>query len=288
MTTVHAPPSPQAAVELLAELAGRGESAAVVGGGTVLVPQLTRLEADPDHLVDLWRAGLGNLAFADPARTVLRVGALVSYQQVLDDPALPDLVPLLPLMCAGITGGVQLRSQGTIGGSACAARPYSDAPSVLAALGAVMRIRSVRGVREVPFTDFVVDAERTVMADDELLEAVDVPVPPPAHRAGHRKVKTAEGSWPIVTVSAVRTARLTHLAVGGVARRPVLVQVTDDQPAAEVGELVAELLGPDAEPEPWTDLLAPSSYRREIAPRLASDLLEQLRAGRHVHPKGHR
>jgi CO/xanthine dehydrogenase FAD-binding subunit len=288
VTVVHRPTCTADAVEVLAELHARDEAALVVGGGTIVVPRLGRGELRADHIVDLWDAGLGRV---ERQPGVLRIGAQVTYQQLLDDPSVRDVVPLISLMCAGITGGVQLRSQGTLAGSACAARPFSDLPSVLTALGAQVRVRGVDGVRLVGYDDFVLDAERTALGPSDVVEALDVPIPDDGHHAGHRKVKTAEGSWPIVTVSALRTRRRVVVGVGGVLRRPVRLEAALDDFSGSTEAVIdrlAAVLGAPGAPAPWADVLAPAWYRRRVAPAVVRGVLEVLATGRHAHPKEER
>ena len=285
MTRVHVPDSVQAAAELLASARSRAESAAVVGGGTIVMPQLRRNELRPDHLVDLWGAGLNHVQLLPG---VLRIGACVTYQQLLDDPVIRREAPLLSLMCHGITGGVQLRSQGTLGGSACSARPFSDSPSAIAALGAVMRVRDASGTRHVDAAEFFLGAGISALREDEVLEAIDVPLRGGAHMAGHRKVKVAEGSWPIVTASVVRTPHRTTLAIGGVAHAPLLLTEESSDPAEAAEALVQGLssaLAALSDDETWADMLAPAWYRRRIAPVVARDVLEAIAHDRHADPQ---
>jgi carbon-monoxide dehydrogenase medium subunit len=285
VTVVHLPSRAVEAVDLLADLHAQNEAALVIGGGTIVIPQLGRGELRTDHLVDLWDAGLGRI---ERLPGLLRIGAQVTYQQLLDDPSVPSAVPLLSLMSAGVTGGVQLRSQGTLGGSACAARPFSDLPSALIALGAMVRVRGVDGVRSIDYGDFVRDAEKTVLGPTDLVEALDVPILENGHFAGHRKVKIAEGSWPIITVSALRTRRRVVVGIGGVLRRPIRIEAAHGDPVRSTGPVLDQLAGAlrlADESASWADVLAPAWYRRQIAPAVVRGVLEVLAAGRHAHPK---
>ncbi|MCU1654419.1 MAG: hypothetical protein JWQ60_5568, partial [Pseudonocardia sp.] len=55
----HAPDDLAEATELLHT---HEERAAVLGGGTMLVPSLTRGDRDLDHVIDLRRIGLGEVS----------------------------------------------------------------------------------------------------------------------------------------------------------------------------------------------------------------------------------
>jgi carbon-monoxide dehydrogenase medium subunit len=254
--------------EAAALLAAHGERAAVVGGGTVLVPSLTRGERDLDHVVDLRRLGLDELSGTDQE---LRIGASVSYADVLSAPPFPGAAQLLQVAAGGITGGPQIRNQGTVCGSASYANPSSDMPGVLVALGARMHLHGPEGGRTLPAGEFFVDAFRVAARRGELLVAVSVPTRP--DRIGYYKFKLAEGSWPIATASAVLPdpdgsltgATVTLGAVSAVPLRLDLAPLLDGNgdlavPAAEVDGWVAAQV-----PEPWDDELAPGDYRRTVA-----------------------
>lgn len=274
---VHRPTSPADTARLLAELTGSKESVEMIAGGSNVVPELTRGERHPNHLLDLCRAGLGQIEMNGPSITL---GALVTYQQFLDHSEARRAVPLIAQLCDGITGGIQLRSQGTLGGSACAARPHSDLPSALVALEARMRIRSVAGIREVSAAEFLLDAEQAVLTGFELLESIVIDRPDPSHSAVHRKLKFAEGSWPIMTASATRGAHATGatcLVLGGLARTPWRFDLPGpvldvEQCATHVRDSVA------AAPEShlWRDIYAGPEYRRRVGPVLAARALAEL------------
>lgn len=280
MTTVHRPATVVEAQQVLEDCDHAGDRALVVAGGSIVLPEMGRSAKSPRHLVDLWWCGLDRteiLRGVDGSDR-LRLGAMVTYQQVLDDTQIARRLPLLHQLCSGITGGLTLRSQATLVGSVCAARPYSDLPSAVVALDATVRVRHAGGVREVAMSAFLTGAERTALRPGELVEAVDVPLPPPDRRARHQKVKSAEGSWPVVTVSAQQSVGQTRLAIGGVAGTPVVLMVGDDRPIEDVRAAVAAAVGPGSVGEPWQDIRADAGYRRAVAIDVACAVLTEMRS----------
>lgn len=272
--SVHVPTSEVEAAALLAGFEKAGDESAIVGGGTIVVPQLHRFDRDPEHVVDLWRSGLNQVEPARPGW--VRLGAMVTYQQILDDVEVSEQLPLLASMCSQITGGIQIRTQGTVGGSACAARPHSDVPTVLLALGAVMRVRHSSGVREIPIEDWFRGGERSALRRGELLAAIDLPVPSRGHQSLHHKVKTAEGSWPIVTVSGIRDSRRARVAVGGVVDRPLVLESDADEPMTLWEQRVREALASATPEEARSDLHADADYRRDVLLKIASGIHRSL------------
>jgi xanthine dehydrogenase YagS FAD-binding subunit len=114
---------------------------------------------------------------------------------------------------------------------ACIATSPGDMPVALAALGAVVRIRSVDGERTVPVTEFhVVPGDRperdSVLRHGELITAVDVPSLPWARRSHYRKVRD-RASYAFAMASAAvaldldgATVQHARIALGGVGTKP--------------------------------------------------------------------
>jgi CO/xanthine dehydrogenase FAD-binding subunit len=173
-------------------------------------------------------------------------------------------------MADGITGGAQIRNQGTIGGSACFANPSSDVPACLVALGARLRLHGRDGSRTVDAADFFVDAFRTALRPGELLADIVFAVPSGAY--GYSKLKLNESSWPIATAVAAREpgGAGAWVTLGAVHRRPLRLDVTSlngadaHQAAGGLDELTRSALE-----DPWSDVLAPGEYRRDVAGTVA-------------------
>jgi xanthine dehydrogenase YagS FAD-binding subunit len=114
---------------------------------------------------------------------------------------------------------------------ACAATHPSDMCVALAALDAIVHLRSADGTRSVPITEFHRLPEdhpqiETVLAPGELITAVEVPLLPFAARSAYRKVRDrASFDFALVSVAAALdieggTVRDVRLALGGVATKP--------------------------------------------------------------------
>lgn len=284
-----APASAQEGVRLLAE---RPPAVRVLGGGTWLVPELSRGEARPALVVDLRRAGLGAI---DDDGDRVRIGAMATYADLLASATVARRLPLLHLMAAGVTGGWAIRNQGTVGGSVAAARPQSDAPAALVASGARAMVAGPAGERSLPVGELLAGAMLSGLAPDEILTGFDVPA---ADGVGHGyvKLKRGAGSWPIATAAALvaldaegRCTRAT-LVLGGVTATPLAVDVSALVGAAPVAEAVAAAAqrAGAAVVEPWSDALAPGSYRAAVAAPVARRSLTMAceNARRGAHPDG--
>jgi aerobic carbon-monoxide dehydrogenase medium subunit len=239
--------TPEDADEAVALLASA--DARVLAGGTWVVPELGSGASRPAVVVDLRRAGLGTIAAGDGT---VRIGATATYADVLASDLVRERLPLLHEMAAGITGGWAIRGQGTIGGSLAAARPQSDAPAVLVALGAIAHVAGPGGARSLPAASLLTGPMRTGLAPGELLTALEIPAQAGPH--GYVKLKRGASSWPIATAAAVAAGgSVTRLVLGGVAGTPLDL---DPAGAVEVDD-------------PWDDELAPGAYRAAVAAPLA-------------------
>jgi len=224
----------------------------VLAGGTWVVPELGSRASRADVVVDLRRAGLGTIAAGEG--TVM-VGATATYADLIGSALVRERLPLLHEMAGGITGGWAIRGQGTIGGSLIAARPQSDVPAVLVALGAVAHVAGADGGRALPVPDLLTGPMQTGLARGELLTALELPVQTGTH--GYVKLKRGASSWPIATAAAVAVdGVLTRLVLGGVAGTPVELE-PEDATMAEIHD-------------PWDDELAPAAYRVAVAGPLAA------------------
>jgi aerobic carbon-monoxide dehydrogenase medium subunit len=263
----HVPTSADAAVELLRD--AQGESA-LLAGGTWLVPAL----GDPAHriaqVIDLRRAGLNGIVAHDDH---VSLGATVTYTDLLRSDVVRRHLPFLALVAEGVTGGPQIQNQGTVGGSACAARPASDIPGALLAMDALAIVHGPGGRRSIPVADLWWTPFETTLAADELLVGFFVPVHPGGF--AYHKLKFGTSSWPIVTVGAVAalddSGAIAQLRVGVGAAAPIpfqlpladLVGAGTDELAPEVADRAREAMA-----EPWSDELAPAAYRVAVLPAI--------------------
>jgi CO/xanthine dehydrogenase FAD-binding subunit len=254
----HAPPSRDEAAALLSSLEGE---LSIISGGTWVVPEMTHGVRSPRHVVDLRRAGLGDIRRENGS---VVIGTTATYADVLRTDAAPAV---LQAMARGVTGGAQVHNQGTIGGSACYANPASDAPGALAGLDATFRLARGERTRELAAADFFTGGFRTALEEGELLTEIVIPATSDGARGGYYKFKHCESSWPIATAMCTVDAggAVTRLVLGGVS--PVPVHVADTAGATD-GEAVEAAVRATAF-EPWADVLADGGYRTRIAPVVA-------------------
>jgi CO/xanthine dehydrogenase FAD-binding subunit len=118
----------------------------------------------PEAIVDVSR--LAELRTWRRENATLILGAGVTYTTIMRE--LPELTPLA--QASRSVGSPQIRNRGTVGGNLGTASPAGDALPVLAAYDAGVTVASAaRGVRELPWREFLVGVKRSALQPDELI-----------------------------------------------------------------------------------------------------------------------
>ena len=253
--------------EALDVLREDGSDARVIAGGQSLMAMLNMRLAKPKTLIDIMR--LQDLARIERKGNTITIGAGVRQAALL---AWPDLRASLPLVALALpwTGHVQTRSRGTVCGSIAHADPSAELPLVLQALGGEVHLRNARKCRRVAAKDFFAGMMATTRADDELIEAVSLPVI--GKRCAFREVARRHGDFAIVACAAVATDSGVRLAVGGVADMPA----TRDLPRLEGSALDDALNAFAYELDARDDVHATARYRRDLVRMIGRDLVREV------------
>ena len=110
----------------------------------------------------------------------------------------------------------------------------------------------------------------TTRADDELIEAISLPVT--ERRCAFREVARRHGDFAIVACAAVATDNGVRLAVGGVADMPA----TRDLPRLEGSALDDALNAFAYELDARDDVHATARYRRDLVRMIGRDLVREV------------
>src|ERR1700727_1745600 len=177
----------------LALLARFGPESRILAGGHSLIPMMKLRLAQPETLIDI--NGLTDLARISVADGELRIGAMTRHARLLDSALAGQHFPILHDAERVIADPI-VRLWGTIGGSLCQADPSEDLTAVFAAVRATMVVTGAAGPRTVPAREFHLGPYETVLAHDEMLTEIRVPI-----RAGsgsaYEKVMRRAGDWPV-------------------------------------------------------------------------------------------
>jgi aerobic carbon-monoxide dehydrogenase medium subunit len=218
---------------------------------------------DYEHLIDVKR--IDALRGIERRDGELRIGALVTHRELEGLPELPALAEL-----ERNVANVRVRSAGTLAGNLAFAEPHADPPALLVALNARVVLANGEGRRELALEDFLVGAYETGLGEDELIEAVIVPL---GAKAAYRKFQVLER--PAVGVAAVGSVRdgvfdgAPVVVVGAVDERPVRIP-TEELDGMAVSEGLEILAAVAAEAvEPVDDLSGSEEYKRHLTGVLA-------------------
>ena len=253
--------------EALEALREAGSEARILAGGQSLVPMLNMRLARPSLLVDIMR--IGALRRIEPEDGWLRIGASVR-QAELERHLKTRPHPLLTTALSHL-GHAQTRARGTVCGSIAHADPSAELPLCLTALEGRVHLASHRGRRTVEASRFFTGMMATARADDEMIEAVSVPIPAVGAGYAFAEVGRRHGDFAIVASAAVADARGLRLAVAGVADQPAVWSA----PALEDPAFDAALDQFAWDLDAREDLHATARYRRELVRRLGRRTLEE-------------
>jgi xanthine dehydrogenase small subunit len=214
------------------------------------------------RFIDLWR--LAALRKIEKRDGVVSIGALATYTQIIKSRHVRSHVPML-VEAARQIGGVQIQNRGTIGGNVANASPAGDSLPVLAAMDAVVVVRSVIGERRVAFGEFYTGYRATVLQRDELIAAVEIPQVD--GKQWFRKVGTRAAQAISKVVMAAVRAKRPRIALGSVG--PTVVRVPATEGALEAGASIDEAVRVlENEIRPIDDVRSTAEYRRTVAGNL--------------------
>lgn len=257
--------------EAAAALAELGGEARVLAGGQSLVPMLNMRLARPKLLVDISR--IGALRGIERRGSEILVPAAVRQAELLAWDGLNEALPLLAAALPWV-GHRQTRARGTVCGSIAHADPSAELPLCLVALGGEVRLRSHRRRRSLKAQDFFLGLMSTARAEDEVIEAVTLPVGKTGSGQAFYEFGRRHGDFAIVAAAALVEAGSIRLAIGGVADQPV----ARDWPALEGSALDDALNAFAHELGARDDLHATARLRRDLVRALGRRAIEE--AGR--------
>jgi 4-hydroxybenzoyl-CoA reductase subunit beta len=308
--------APRTVAEAAKILAGEGPQAMLIAGGTDLIPNMKRRHQSPKTLVSLRRV-------AELKKSNGALGAGLTLSELVHDAAIRDKYRGLWQAAAQIAT-VHLRNMGTLGGNLCldtrctyynqnhewrkaidfclkkdgdicwvataskrcVAVSSTDTAPALIALGAKVKLVSVRGEREVPLAALYNNdgIDYLTRRADEILTEVAVPS---GWTSSYWKLRRRGAfDFPVLGVAAAvklakdGTVQEARIALGAAASRPFLVEKggdflkgkkLTDEAIAEAGSLVASR----AKPMDNTDL--DLYWRKEVTPDFVAYALRELR-----------
>jgi xanthine dehydrogenase small subunit len=245
--------------------------AQVVAGCTDVGLWVTKQHRRFETVLDVTAAA--ELQVIDQTHGHLRVGAAATLEAAFT--ALKAHWPQLHKFAARFAG-LPVRNSGTLGGNVANGSPIGDSMPLLIALNAQVVLSSVRGERSLPLEQLYTGYRQNVMAKDELVTRIDIPLPQTRSATQHlRAYKISKrqdddiSAVCLVLNLHVQDGLVTQASIGagGVAATPARAAKTEaaliGQPwnEATVQSATAVL---QAEFSPISDMRASGEYRKHV------------------------
>ena len=276
------PDSVKAASESLARY---GDSAKIYAGGTELLLAMKEGLVHFECLVNVKKIpGLDGIDFDNGN---VRIGALSTHRQLERSETLQEKLPVLVEMERNVAN-LRVREVGTLGGNLTFAEPHADPGTLLLALDAAVVAQKAGGSREIPMTEFFVDAYDAAVEEDEVLTEIVVPLPAANAAVRYRKFGYLERPSAGVALHVMADARResvqdVRVAVGCVGPKSMRVEEAEAvlrgksleeaaQRMAEAGDIAGR--AGDA----ISDLHGSAEYKEHIVKVLLTRAFNDIRA----------
>jgi aerobic carbon-monoxide dehydrogenase medium subunit len=256
-----------------------GDDAAIYAGGTELLLAMKLGVARWPHLIDV--KPIADLHRISATGGIVRIGATVTHWDLERDATVARALPALAALERNVAN-VRVRAMGTLAGNIAFAEPHADPPSLLLALGARIVVAGSKGERSVPIGEFLTGMYQTTLGPDEIIVAIDVPVPAKGRRAAYVKFQILERPSVGVAIAGElrggRFAGAPEVVVGAVDEMPrrVDTKVLAGANATDAATADALAAAARAAVDPVADLAGDVDYKRHLVGVFARRALAAL------------
>jgi CO/xanthine dehydrogenase FAD-binding subunit len=259
---------PRSLEEALEVLLQRGGEVRPIAGGTHIMPAVHAGQVRGQSFFDL---GLvTELSGIEADETTLRLGASTTLAEAAASDAVRCHAAVLA-EAVRVSAGPQRRNRGTLGGALASGLADSDVAPALVALDATVELVSLSDRRLVPVAELFLAPGETLLAPDELILEVRVPLRQ-GLRATLQRVTRRAGPGPakisVAVAMCFAEGRPSHcrVAIGGVSL--AAQRVTKTEEALLSGgfdglQRAMDIIRDEA--EPLDDERSTAFYRREMA-----------------------
>jgi carbon-monoxide dehydrogenase medium subunit len=213
---------PASLAEATALLERHGPGARPLAGGTDLIIRLRDGSIRPDVVFDVKAIPELDAGIVEVDGSLV-IGARAVMTDIAADPRVRRHFPALA-EAALVVGSAQIRNRATLAGNLCNASPAADTAPSLLVYGAVVVVAGSAGTRRIPVDELWVRSGITTLARDELLTAIELPVPAETRGSTHvRRTRRRGHDLASVTLAcAVGRDGVARVAYGSVGPRPLL------------------------------------------------------------------
>lgn len=253
----------------------------MLAGGQSLAPLLNLRMAQVSALVDINR--LTDLAFVKQENGLLRIGALTRHRALEVSDGVCTSLPLVA-RAAGEVGHLAIRNRGTIGGSLVHADPAAEWPLAAVTLDARLELRAQNKARSIAARDFFLAPLTTAIEENEMLCAIDFPLPTGRTSWGFQELCRRPGDFALAAVACQLSldqngaCTAAAVAVGGAHDTPLFIADCEkalkgcrgeEEALKEAAEIAASAV------EPPSDVHGSSEFRRKMVRVLTRRALKE-------------
>jgi carbon-monoxide dehydrogenase medium subunit len=198
-------------------------------------------------------------------KNILTIGAAVTFSELIDSKIINTKFPVIAEMAKTI-GSVGVRNRATMVGNICSAVACADSSPLLIAYEAKVALQAKKGKRKIPIEKWFKGNKRTGIKKNEIVIAVEIPLPAKKHAGCFVKMgrysgeDLAQASVLILTLPEKRY----RVAFGSVGPVPIRAQKLEsvlnghelsDDLIAQSKKIIPTLISP------ITDIRASKEYR---------------------------
>ncbi len=249
-----------------------GADARYFSGGTALMLLMRAGLLHPVSLIGV--RGLPGMRGIAHASGVIRIGAATPHAELAASPLLKELLPTVAETFDHVATR-RIRNVGTVGGNLAHANPHQDPPVTLTAFGATVIARGPGGERRIALDDLFVDYFQTSLAAEEILTAIEIPVPPAGSGSAFIKfLPRSADDYATVNVAVclqrdgdrATAARIVVGSMGATVLRSAEAEALLTGGAIDAARLERVSIAAVADADPELDSRGTPAYKRRVAP----------------------
>lgn len=187
--------SPTTLEEALKLLDQHNEKAHILAGGTHLA--LVKSSSKP-IIIDIKKAGLSEIKQDGEFTTI---GATVRPKELIESPLITSIADGIIVQAAHRVGSTLTYNLVTVGGNICSPFPWSNLPSALLVLDAVIELSSINGTRILSLADFLAGNPKKMLQSNELLTAVKIPKASESKRTSYLAFSITEQDYDLAMIA---------------------------------------------------------------------------------------
>jgi len=276
--------SPKTLNDALSVLHDRSDEIKPIAGGTDAIIQAKEASLQTKRFLDI--SSLPELRYIRREGSVIRIGALSTYSDIIESPMLNSSCRMIVEASRKI-GSLQIQNRATIGGNLGNASPAGDTIPPLYVLDANVKVQSHENARLVPIEKFFLGYRKTDLKADEIITEISFEAVEKPYDGTFLKLGLREGHFISLVSLAIRAKwapegdRFSDVSVALGAVGPVVLRarrceeylknrILADDTIWSAGKIASD------ESSPISDLRASANYRRAVIPSLLYKAVDNL------------